>query len=185
MINLKNVKKFCKDDIFLIENYEKAINDKTQTWDCHHRRETIYSKSGLKEIGEYYNRPACELIFLTHSEHMKLHHLGKHLSEDTRRKLSEANKDKPSGMKGKHHSEETRKKISDSKNGKHLSEETRKKMSKSHNGKPTWMKGKHHSEESCKKMSEAKKGKHWYNNGVTSIQTETCPEGFVKGRIKI
>ena len=239
MINLKNVKKICKDDISLIENYEKAINDKTQTWHCHHRRETIYSRSGLIEIGEYYNRPACELILLTKSEHMKLHQLGKHLSEDTRRKLSEANKGKSSGMKGKHHTEDTRRKLSETKKGKHLSEETRKKMSESHKGKPAWMKGKHHSEESCKKMSEAKKGennprfgkpawnngkhhsaeslkkmsealkgekcyifgkhhsdetrkkmseshkgKHWYNNGETSIQTETCPEGFVKGRIK-
>ena len=184
MINLKNVKNFCKDDISLIDNYEKAINDKTQTWDCHHRRETVLSRKDLIEIGEYYNRPACELIFFTHSEHMKLHHLDKPLSEDARRKLSEANKGKPSGMKGKHHSEDARRKLSEAKKGKHLSEETRKKMSESHIGKPVWMNGKHHSEESCKKMSEAKKGKHWYNNGDTSILAKTCPEGFVKGRIK-
>ena len=80
MINLKNVKKFCKDDFSLIENYDKAIADKTQTWQCHHRRETIFSRKDLIEIGEYYNRPACELIFLTPTEHHKLHKLGKHRS---------------------------------------------------------------------------------------------------------
>ena len=114
MIYLKNVKKFCKDDISLIENYDKAIADKTQVWQCHHRRETIFSKSDLIEIGEYYNRPACELIFLTPTDHRRLHNLGK-----------------PSGMKGKHHSEESRKKLSESKKGKHLSEETRTKLSES------------------------------------------------------
>ena len=110
MIYLKNVKKFCKDDISLIENYDKAIADKTQVWQCHHRRETIYSRSGLKEIGEYYNRPACELIFLTPLEHIRLHHLGKHLSTETLKKISES-------KKGKLKSAEARKNMSESKKG--------------------------------------------------------------------
>ena len=58
MINERNVKMYCKDDISLIENYDKAIADITKIWHCHHRRETIYSKKDLIEIGEYYNRPA-------------------------------------------------------------------------------------------------------------------------------
>ena len=167
MICEKTVKRFCKDDISLIENYDKAIADTKQVWHCHHRRETIYSRSGLIEIGEYYNRPACELIFLTKSEHIKLHHLGKPLSEDTRRKLSEANKGKPSWMKGKHHSEESCKKMSESKKGKHLSAESRKKISEAKKGennpnfgKPAWNNGKHLSAETRKKISEAHNGKH-------------------------
>ena len=167
MINKEKIKSYCKDDISMIENYDKAINDKTQVWHCHHRRETIFSKSDLIEIGEYYNRPACELIFLTSLEHHRLHTLGK-----------------PSGMKDKHHSEEYRKKMSESIKGennpmfgKHHSAEACKKMSDAH-------KGKRFSESHKKKLSEARKGKHWYNNGVTSIQAKTCPEGFVKGRIK-
>ena len=111
MIKLYNAKKFCKDDISLIENYEKAAADKSRVWHCHHRRETIFSKSDLIEIGEYYNRPACELIFLTSLEHNRLHNLGKHHSAETRKKMSEANK-------GKHFSAETRKKMSESKKGK-------------------------------------------------------------------
>ena len=170
MICEKTVKRFCKDDISLIENYDKAVSDTTQVWDCHHRRETIYSVKELIEIGEYYNRPACELIFLTPTDHRRLHKLGKHLSEESRKKLSES-------KKGKHRSEETRKKISESKKGKHLSVETRKKLSES-------IKGKHRSEETRKKMSESHKGNHWYNNGFKCIKAKTCPEGFVPGGLK-
>ena len=51
MINFYRVKKFCKDDISLIENFEKAVNDKEQTWDCHHRRELETSRKDLIKIG--------------------------------------------------------------------------------------------------------------------------------------
>ena len=136
MINEINAKKFCKDDISLIENYDKAIADTTQTWECHHRRETIYSRSGLKEIDEYYNRPACELIFLTPADHRRLHKLGK-----------------PTWIKGKQHSVEARKKMSKARKGKRFSESHKKKMSEAH-------KGKHHSAEARKKISESRKGKH-------------------------
>ena len=136
MISKRSAKAYCKDDISLIENYDKAIADKTQVWHCHHRRETIFSKSDLIEIGEYYNRPACELIFLTSLEHKRLHNLGKRLSAETRNKLSETKK------------------------GKHLSEEHK------------------------RKLGDVTKGPNWYNNGIKSIRAKTCPEGFVKGRIK-
>lgn len=122
MINEIGAKRFCKDDISLIENYDKAIADKTQTWHCHHRRETIYSRNDLIEIGEYYNRPAIELIFLTPFEHRSLHHkdnknwLGKHHSDEAKRKISESVKGNKNWL-GKHHSEETRRKISEAKKG--------------------------------------------------------------------
>ena len=195
MIDKRSTKAFCRDDISLIENYDKAIADYTQTWHCHHRRETIFSKSDLIEIGEYYNRPACELIFLTPLEHIRLHHLGKHLSAETRKKMSEArinkpksaetrkkmseaHKGKPSWIKGKHHSEESRKKMSESKNGKHHSTETLKKMSEA-------QKGKHRSAETRKMMSEAQKGNYFFNNGVKSIRAKECPgPEWKRGRIK-
>lgn len=191
MICENSAKSYCKDDISLIENYDKAIADKTQVWQCHHRRETIYSVKDLQDIGEYYNRPACELIFLTPVDHRRLHNLGKpsgmkgkQHSAETRKKMSEAHK-------GRTFSEETRKKLSEAHKGKHHSAETRKKISEANKGENHTMFGKHHSEETRKKMSEANKGKnhwtkstHWYNNGVTSILAKTCPEGFVPGRIK-
>ena len=108
MINFRCAKKFCNEDISLIENYDKAISDQNQTWDCHHRRENISSMKELIKKNEYYNRPASELIFLTHAEHTALHFKGN------------------ANMLGKHHSEETRRKMSIAK--KNMSEETKKKI---------------------------------------------------------
>ena len=167
MISEKRAKSYCKEDISLIENYDKAVYDTTQLWHCHHRRETIFSRKDLIEIGEYYNRPACELIFLTQTDHRRLHNFGKHPSEESRKKMSESKKGKPSGMKGKHHSAETRKK-----------------MSESHSGENNPLFGKHPSEETRKKIGAVTKGTQWFNNGVKSIRAKTCPEGFVPGRIK-
>ena len=157
MIDKKRAIKYCKNDISLIENYDKAIADKSLVWHCHHRRESVMSRKELIEIGEYYNRPACELIFLTKSEHMRLHNLVN-----------------PSWMKGKHHSAEARKKMSELKKGennplfgKHHSTEARKKISEAMTGKPTWI-----------------KGRHWFNNGIINVVEVECPIGFTKGRIK-
>ena len=126
MINIKNVKRFCKEDISKIENYDKAINDSTQMWECHHRDEVrilpngmivIRSRQELKENNRYYNCPANELIFLTKEEHTRLHtkynpiHKGIPHSEETRRKMSEV-------AKGRTFSKETRRKMSDSHKGK-------------------------------------------------------------------
>jgi hypothetical protein len=158
MISISKVKKYCCEDISLIENYDKAITDNTQTWECHHRRETIYSSKDLIEIEEYYKRPAIELIFLTKAEHKALHNTlffkgrtpwnkGKKLSEETKKKISEKISEL---QKGKKHSEETKKKISESHKGKILSEEHKRKLSESH-------KGKKFSEETKQKMSEATK----------------------------
>lgn len=75
MIKDINAWAFCKDDISKIENYEKAIADTTQSWDCHHRTEVWWNCTAQDLIDNecYYHRPAKELIFLTHSEHSKLH----------------------------------------------------------------------------------------------------------------
>ena len=62
---------------------------------------------------------------------------GGQISEETRRKLSEANKGERNPNYGKHLTEETRRKISEAKKGKHrtLTEETRRKLSEAHNKK--------------------------------------------------
>ena len=102
---------FCQNPE-LIENYDAAIADTIQTWECHHRKEFEFSKKELISLGLYYDRPPEELIFLTPAQHRKLHHKGKKMSDEFRKKLSEY-------MKGKHHSEETKKKCGAVNKGKH------------------------------------------------------------------
>lgn len=174
---------YC-DNIENVENYEKAKADGFKGWHCHHRLETHFSdgtprpkdaqlsKEELIALDMYWCRPAEELIFLATKEHYCLHKKGKHLSEETRRKLSET-------MKGKPLSEEHKRKLSKAMKGKKCgprSEKTKRKISES-------MKGKHLSEEAKRKCSEANKGKHWYNNGEKQTMAYDCPESFVPGRL--
>ena len=152
MINESRVKKYCKEDISKIKNYEQAIADKTQTWVCHHMTETWWNCSAQDLIDNecYYNRKACELIFLTPKEHKSLHNKRKTFSEETRRKISEA-------KKGKFLSEEHRRKLSEAHKGKKrmpFSEEHRMKIAEA-------KKGKVRSEETKNKISKALKGKSW------------------------
>lgn len=122
MISAKTVKKYCSEDISNIENYDKAIADTTQTWDCHHRNEIRVLHSGmiayrstaeLIENNMYYGCLANELIFLTPAEHRRLHHKNKTLSSETKDKISEA-------KKGKTFSPEHKTKLSESNKGKKI-----------------------------------------------------------------
>jgi group I intron endonuclease len=86
-------------------------------------------------------------------------HKNKHLSEETKRKMSNT-------KMGHVVSEESKKKMSLSKSGdrapmfgKHWSDEIKKKMSESRAGEKHPLYGKHHSEETKKKMSESRKGR--------------------------
>lgn len=161
MINERQAQKYCRGDIAKIENYEKAVADTAHTWHLHHRLELTldgkfaHSRDELKRLGMYFDRPYFELIFLTQSEHRRLH--SSTLSDDTKQKLGKAHK-------GRHRSDETRKKISEAKKGSHHSEESKRKMSEAKKGennprygKTAWNKGKQRSEETRKKISEAAK----------------------------
>ena len=141
----------------LIENYEKAIADKTQIWECHHRMEQVFSRAELIRAGWYYDRPASELIFLTIAEHKATFHIEKKRGY---KKSSEKQKGKQGWNKG----------IS-------MSEEAKRKSSESQKGKPK-------SEEHKKKLSESHKNRHWYTNGIEDVMGYECPEGFRIGRTK-
>lgn len=78
--------------------------------------------------------------------------LGIRLSEETRRKMSDA-------QRGRIISTEHRRKLSEAQRGKYHSTETRRKMSETHRGKRNHFYGRHHSEEIRKKISEAGKGR--------------------------
>lgn len=105
---------YCRD-FTQIENYDKAVTDEAQMWDCHHRLETHtsdgerrlvdISEDELKALCVYYNRPPEELIFLTKEEHHRLHRLGNKLSEDSIQKRTI----KQTGLK---RSEETKRNLS-------------------------------------------------------------------------
>ena len=157
-----NRHKFCSEPLELVENYMAAKADDFEGWCMHHRREikldgTIVSAKELIDQNLYYGRPAEELVFMRREEHISLHSTGKHLSAETRRKLSEA-------LKGKHRSAETCKKIAEANKGKHHSEESRKKMSMS-------LKGFY-------------KGTRWWNNGIYSKRCRECPgPEWKRGRI--
>lgn len=92
------------------------------------------------------------------------------LCEETRRKLSKTHKGLLSGEKhpmfGKHLSEETKKKIGKSQKGKHPTEETRRKMSESRRGEKNYMFGKHHSDETKIKIGEKSKGRKSWNKDM-------------------
>jgi hypothetical protein len=109
---------------------------------------------------------------------------GKTPSEETRKKLSEAGKGRiiseehrqKIGEANKHRiiSEETRKKLSEASKGKTPSEESRQKMSESG-------KGRTHSEETRQKMSESSKGEKHYMFGKT-LSEETRQKISLGGR---
>lgn len=207
MISVKNANMYCCEDISKIENYDKAIADKSQFWICHHRLELMatggvcdVAKQDLIDWGIYYGRPADELIFVTRAEHVKLHRIGwKHseeskrrtsetlkghlVSKEARRKISESCRGRILWPNGR--PEETIRKITEANRGKRRSEEQRRKMSEAAKGKPKpWLRDKPRAEEWKRKLSEYWKGTHYFNNGVKQVRARECPEGFVPGRLR-
>ena len=103
MISDIRIKEICKD-FTKIENYDKAIADDA-LYVCHHRLETHFSdgtprpnsahisRDELQALDMYLSRPPEELIFLTLSEHSKLHNncttFGPH-SEKSRKKRNKS-----------------------------------------------------------------------------------------------
>lgn len=185
-------KRYCCEDIRLIENYDKAVADKTQTWQCHHRAEILpcgnFTPEMLMEFGLYFNRPASELIFLTEYEHLSIHTkarwTGRHHSEEAKIKISEANTGRKHSLAtrrllsehqtgsrnnfyGKHHTSEAKEKIRRSRLGKHFP-----KLSEAKRGKKV------------PNLSKAKLGLHWFNNGIEERYCFECPIGFTPGRLR-
>ena len=124
MISITHIKNYCTD-YQNIQNYAEAVKSPLR-YDLHHRLEIdeMQSMSDLKFLHLYYHRPPEELIFLSHGDHISLHKkgkpspwLGKHPSEETRKKMSEALKGEKSYMYGKPKSAETKQKISDARKG--------------------------------------------------------------------
>lgn len=109
MINVRQAKEFCCENISLIENYNEAFTS-NEKWDVHHKLGLWFDRQWLIDNGFYFDQRSEMLTFIKYDEHRRLHHTGNHYrlgqrtSEETKRKLSEANK-------GKHLSEETKRKM--------------------------------------------------------------------------
>ena len=103
MINKSTARKFCCEDLSLIENYALAIADNTQTWVCHHILGEQYSRQYLKENGLYLKRPACELRFMTKHDHNTLHLKGMPKSEAHKKAISDGMKGVPKGPMSEEH----------------------------------------------------------------------------------
>lgn len=164
MINWKKAKRYCGEELSAIENYEQAVNDKTQTWDVHHRAEILpcgtYSIKDLKDHGLYYKQPASSLVFMTHDEHLRLHGLNRSEeamgllhSPGSNRRRAESNRHPRGKYKIRQSAEERaamREKLSEARAG-----------------------------------NEIAKGRTWVNDGIISLMVypDEIPSGFKLGRI--
>ena len=160
-ISKYKVSLFCREDASKIEGYDEAIKSK-EKYDCHHRLELHtdgslrFTYKSLKKLDLYYNRPACELIFLPRLEHMRLHTKARWESGLLKKKLGSPRK----GMKWSHPmSEETKEKLSSAHKGRKLSEETKLKISESHKGMKAWNKGISLTNEHREHLSDSLKGR--------------------------
>ena len=177
MINYSRLKyrkyHYLDGDETLIENYAEALADTTQTWVCHHRRElepTRMTAEDLIDQGLYWNRPPEELIFLTNSDHMKLHSAGKNNPMYNKSSWEKC-------------TEEERKiraaKYSNSMRGKNV-------------GRKMWNNGVvNRFQADCPGegwtlgLLNKKTGLRWWNNGVINTTSENCPgEGWFPGKIR-
>lgn len=193
MICFETVTKYCKDDISLIENYEEALHS-SETYDCHHRLEIqngkIVSVEELKQQGLYFLRPASELIFLPHKEHVSIHgkiqphpsrpawNIG--LSYFNNGKVEIQAKECSDGfVKGRLPRSKTwSKRISEGRLNNPIPQtvELRKKLSESHLGIKL-------SDTAKQKLSQSSKGRKWYNNGVINRFEKYQPDGFIPGKL--
>lgn len=187
MVKLSRIELFCEGDFTKIENFREAMDDTSQIWEIHHRKEIDenLSRSKLIELGLYYKRPANELIFLTKAEHSRRHALAKtglnnRLTKEERsdaaKKAFETRRKNGNGSawnKGIPMSDEQKAKVSASRKGKgtgprNLSDEERARRAEACRKLPKRQKGEFkHSEESIKKMSEAHKGNKAHCKPVT------------------
>lgn len=112
MINEKHAKLYCCEDISKIYGYKEAVADKEKMWNIHHCLGLVWTVEQLIEMGLYYKQPAEYLMFVTPSDHTKLHYITKPIDEKWRKNNSIAHKGQVAWNKGKKMSKEFCEKVS-------------------------------------------------------------------------
>lgn len=187
---------YCCEDISKIENYDIAVNDSTQRYVCHHRKGTDLklTREELKAAGLYFNRPADELIFLTVSEHARLHQANLsekqklEKSERSRQAIIKVNKTYWKGRKWSDHRKTEQSQLMAE--YRWWTDGTKCVRAKDCPGEG-WIRGRNGyapnkgvpmSDEQKKKLSTSIKGKKKWNNGTVNMYSEQCPgDNWVRG----
>lgn len=134
----------------------------------HQMKRILVKCNDIKLMAKLYDEVRTDF-----SKELSAMHKGKPKSTITRQRMSDA-------WKGV-----DRKGVNNPMFGKHLSDDAKKKIGAKSKGRTF-----KHTDEAKRKISIAhlgnkgSLGKHWFNNGIVSIQAFTCPDGYVKGRVK-
>lgn len=182
---------FLKENLYICETREEALELEkllvTQEWvkcqttynctcggrgNAEDHKLSTGQKMSLARRGEknpfYGKKLSPESI-----EKMRKKKIGKKLSEEQKKFLSEINSKENHPQYGQHRSEETKRKISEANKGRKLTEEQKQKLSSALKGKYVGEKnhlfGTHLSEETKKKLSELRKGE---NNSQWGLKGE-------------
>jgi group I intron endonuclease len=137
------------------DNFTKEILYFCTDWDTmNSMEEVIVDEAFVKRKDTYNMKTGGRQGILSEESRRKSSeaHKGKPLSEEHKRKLLESRKGKPLP-------EETKRKISEAHKGKRASEETKRKLSEAHKGRSSPNKGKLMTEEQKRRISETLKGK--------------------------
>lgn len=153
-----------------------AIPNNGKKYCLHHVDESLRHNN----IDRYIQWNLYDLEVMEDSEHKKLHNIGHIVTEESKKKISEAHKNyvfteehrhKLSDvMKGKCKSEEHKKHISEARKGIVFTEEHRRKLSEAKKGKTH--KGRSFTEEQRKEMSMKLKGRTAYNKGISMSEEQ-------------
>ena len=156
-----SIENFKKEIICKNVQYKSTIDDMEKFYIKKEREQNSFGCYNIADGGGGCTTYKGHLVSEETREKISKANKGKKRSEESKKKMSEAHKGMSSPNKGKKMTEEQKKKMSEAHKGKKMSEEIRKNMSKAQKGKLAWNKGKNLSEETRKKISEAFKGKHW------------------------
>lgn len=146
----------------------------------------IFTEQYEKKCSFRHSDEAKERISRNNSRYWK----DKSLSEETKAKISKSLSGENHPMFGKHLSEETKKKVADGNRGKVVSEESKRKNREAHLGKkmPESMKkaqaDRMKGNQYTLGVEPGNKGMHWYNNGISNKMAYKCPEGYVEGYLR-